>query len=452
MPLLSSAGIGSGLDVTAIIDSIMAVESRPLQVLDGKRALYTTQISAYGELIAGVSSFQSAVDKLNTAEAFNIYKTASSNTDIVDITSTSSPDIGSFAVEVSRLSEAHKMSSDSKLDSATFGGTAGDELTIQVGADVDDIVTVDLSTALTLTGIRDAINDDADNPGVSATIVTGDSNMQRLVITSDTTGEDSALSLSYGGTINSATLNLATVNDIGGDTSLLNSEFIVDGFTITRQNNTISDVIAGVTFELKAEDVGNEHTISVTRDDAALETLVKSFATAYNAVGTSVQSLRDGALGTNSMLSSIDNQISRILNTEATAGALSVLNDVGLSIDKKGVMSLDSEVFTAAIATSYDDVATLFTAEDDGFANRLSTLVDNWIGTGGLISSRSDGLNARIDELADRQLEIERNLVIIEARYRTQYSALDTLVSNFQSTSAFLTSQLAQIADIKLDN
>ena len=452
MPLLSSAGIGSGLDVSSIIDSIMAVERRPLQILDIKRAQYTAQISGYGELIAGVSSFQGIADNLSKVESFDLYKSNSSNSDIIDVTSTSAPNVGSYDIEVSRLAEIHKMSSDEKLDTATFGGTAGDELTIQLGVDVADIVTVDLSTALTLSEIRDAINADVTNPGFTATVISGDNSMQKLVLTSDASGEESALSLSYAGTINSATLNLATLNDIGGDISLLDSEFIVDGYTVTRSNNVVSDVIGGVTFEMYDKDIGNTHTLSITRDDSGIKTLVKTFATAYNTLQSKIDELRDGSLGSNSLLSTMENQISRVLNTASTSGTFSNLSEIGLRANQKGVMSLDADVFATAISSGYADVTNLFANEDDGFATRIEALTDNWIGSGGLISARSDGLNVRIDEMADKQLEIERSLVLIEARYRNQFSALDTLVSSTQGTSAFLTTQLAQIADIKLSN
>ena len=55
-------------------------------------------------------------------------------------------------------------------------------------------------------------------------------------------------------------------------------------------------------------------------------------------------------------------------------------------------------------------------------------------------------------EIADRQISIERNLAIVEERYRRQFSSLDTLVASFQSTGTFLTNQLAQIANLRIDN
>ncbi len=451
MPTISSAGVGSGLDVAGIIEGLMAVERRPLQILGGKQQLYTTQISAYGELISAVSSFQSSMENLNNPTALDKFKTSSTNSELIDITSTDNPDLGSFNVEVTRLADFHKMSSSEILSTDTFGGTAGDSFSIQVGSDIADTLTVDLGTAQTLAEIRDAINADENNPGARASLINGDNGLQKLVLNAEDIGSVNALTLSYGGAINATTLGLQTVNNIGGDTGLLDAEFIVDGFTITRPSNTVSDVISGVTFELNGAETGTTTTLSISRDAGATEAQVKSFATAYNTLISSVRGQRSGALGTDNLLLSIENQVKNILNSSATSGNLSTLSQVGLSIDKDGAMSLDSDTLKTALDTGYANVAQLFAAEGDGFANRLASLVDNWVGSDGFISARTDGLNQRIDDLSDRRLSIERNLTIIEARYRAQFSALDILVSQFQSTSQFLTSQLAQLPDLTIN-
>ena len=208
MPTISSAGIGSGLDVNGIVDGLMAVERRPLQILQGKQQLYTTQISAYGELISAVSSFQASMENLNDLTALDKFKTSSTNSDLIDISSTDNPDLGSFNVEVTRLADFHKMSSNEILSTDTFGGAAGDSLSIQVGSDIADLITVDLSTAQTLAEIRDAINADESNPGVRASLVNGDNGLQKLVFSAEDIGSTNALSLSYGGAIDAATFGL----------------------------------------------------------------------------------------------------------------------------------------------------------------------------------------------------------------------------------------------------
>jgi len=134
-----------------------------------------------------------------------------------------------------------------------------------------------------------------------------------------------------------------------------------------------------------------------------------------------------------------------VLNSSATGGAYSVLSEVGLTMQKDGTMTLDNTDLEAALQDDFDGVAQLFGADGQGFANRLATLADGWLSSDGLIDSRQDGLRARVDDLVDRQIVVERNLERVESRFLTQFTALDGLVAQLQSTSQFLTNQLAQL-------
>jgi flagellar hook-associated protein 2 len=451
MPTLSSTGIGSGLDVSGIINGLMSVERRPLEILQAKSQLITSKISAYGELVSGISAFQSSISSLNSLDALDKFKTTSTDDSSVKITSTDEPELGSYNIIVNRLAEQHRLVSSELLSTDTFGGSAGDSITIQVGANAQDSITIDLSTALTLSQIRDAITNDDNNPGLKASVINGNDSNQKLIFNSNDIGADNAITFAYGGNILASTFDFQTLNDIGGDLAKLDAEFSIDGYTITRPENSISDVITGVTFDLLKADLGNAHTISVSKDNAAAEKQVKTLADAYNKLRTTISSQRSGSLGTDNVLSMLQNQIISILNTPATTGSYSVLSQIGLSIQKDGSMQVDSEVLTAALETNPADVAQLLAADGDGFANRLSTLSDNWISSNGLLNSRTEGLNDRISDITDQQLNIERRLTQVEARYRAQFSALDTLVSQFQNTGAFLTSQLAQLPSLTLN-
>jgi flagellar hook-associated protein 2 len=450
MTSISSPGIGSGLDVQGIVTKLMDLERQPLQNLQSKQQRYSTQISAYGTLVSAVSAFQASMDSLGTLSALDVFKTSSSNPDVIDITATENPDPGSFNVEVTRLADYHKMASLELAATDTFGGTASDEFSIQVGSAAADTISVDLSTAKTLEQIRDAINNDANNPGVRAAVINGSGGMQKLVLTSENTGADNALTLGYNGTITSGTFGFQTVNNIGGNTSLLDAEFIVDGFTITRPGNTVSDVINGVTFDLVSADPGTSHTISVEQDLGAVTQRVQSFATAYNDLRSAIDDLRGGDIGSDSALLMIENQLSKIVNQPATGGTLSVLSDAGLTIQKDGSMKLDSAVLDSALTQNFAAVADLFGADGQGFANRLSTIAQSWLANDGLIESRTDGLNARMKILTDKQTTLERNLTVIEQRYWKQFSSLDVLVGQMQATSSYLTQQLAALPNLYL--
>jgi flagellar hook-associated protein 2 len=93
--------------------------------------------------------------------------------------------------------------------------------------------------------------------------------------------------------------------------------------------------------------------------------------------------------------------------------------------------------------SNFAGVQALFSDSSQGFANRFYTKLDGYISTTGLISNRTEGLNQRISELDKQKLNLENRMAIIEKRYRAQFTALDTLISSMNSTSSFLTQQLA---------
>ncbi len=444
MPI-SSAGVGSGLDVNSIVSSLMAIERQPLERLQQKQSQLQAQISAYGQLKSDLSTFQEAMDKLSTVSALKVFTTSSSNENVVSLTATSTADLGNFGIEVVRIAEQQKMSSAEKLNTDTFGGAAGDSLSIQVGADALNTITVDLSTASTLSNIRDAINNDVNNPGVTATIVNGDAGNQKLILTADNTGSDSALTLSYGGAINAATFDLQTLNNIAGDINLLNAEINVDGYNITRSSNNIDDVISGVTINLISANPGVVNGVAVERDLTSVEESVQGFADAYNTLRSVISDQRGGQLEADSTLLAIERQIRSVINNPATGGTFSVLSEIGLSIQKDGTMTLNSGDLTAALQADFDGVSALFAADGQGFANRFSAVASNLLDVDGLINARTDGLQNRVDTNVNRQDSIIRNLELVEARFMAQFTALDALVAQLQSTGQFLTNQLASL-------
>jgi flagellar hook-associated protein 2 len=81
-----------------------------------------------------------------------------------------------------------------------------------------------------------------------------------------------------------------------------------------------------------------------------------------------------------------------------------------------------------------------------GFAVQLNKLVQDILGSTGTLASATNGLARRIEDIGDRREILNRRLEDIEARYRKQYSALDTLISNMNQTSSYLSQQLASLA------
>src|SRR5690554_2597634 len=130
---ISAAGIGSGLDVSSIISQLMALERRPLQALQREKANQEAQLSAYGTLKSALSSYRSALDALNTASDFRLYKAISGNEDIFTATASSDASLGSYDIQVTNLAKAHKIRTQAGYaNDAEFNSWT---LTIEFGAE-----------------------------------------------------------------------------------------------------------------------------------------------------------------------------------------------------------------------------------------------------------------------------------------------------------------------------
>ena len=358
-------------------------------------------------------------------------------------TATSAAAAGSYSLDVRRLAQNHKMGSDPFASGTTFGGTAGDSLTLTVNGNSS---TIDLSTAKDLAGVRDAVNAAVDNPGVTATIVNDGTN-EHLVLTSNESGYDQRVQLAYGGTITSTTYNFATSNQDSSDATLvdltqLDAAFSVDGIAITAASNQASGVVDGLTFNLKG--VGTS-TLTVARDMESIQASAQEFVDAYNAVLQKVDELKSGNIGNDSTLRGIVSQFRSVLNTPASGltGSFSSLSELGITTNRdSGELELDTANFSNALDTDFSAVSDVFTDATSGYATRFINVTDGMLATDGLLDARVDTLNTRVRRYQDQQSSMEANLVLKEKALRAKYAALDSLIGSLNSTSAFLTANL----------
>jgi flagellar hook-associated protein 2 len=448
--MLSAAGIGSGLDVDSIVSQLMAFERRPLVNLQNQLTDIDARVSAFGELKSALSTFQTAMQDLSTPAALKAFTATSGNDDVFTASASNTAAASSFQIDVGRLAERHKFASAEMLDTDTLGGNSNDALNIQVGSDPANTLTVDLSTASTLGEIRAAINTDAANPGVTATIVFGNDGNQKLVLTARDSGAENALALSYSGAVTATDFGFQEINNIAGDTSLLDAEISVDGYSVTRATNTIDDVITGVTLDLHSADPGIPYTLDISRDTAAVAESVQAFADAYNAIMTSIDTLRDKGLATDSALLGIEQGLRSTINTPATglSSGYAYLAEIGVTFSREGALTVNTAAVESALTNNFNAVSELFSTAGQGFASRLDARVDGWLDIDGLISGRTDGLDSRKRLLQTREESLEYRMGQVEAGLYAQFTRLDTLLAGMQGTSDYLAQQLQLLPNI----
>lgn len=192
MGISATTGIISGINYEALVQSLMSVERRPIEVLESRQVDYQVKISSVLNLITKLSSYKSSLEALNSSEKFNtqtasVTKT-SSNVELLTVTASSTATVGSYSLQVNQLAAASKKASKGWADqNTTVINSSGGTFKFKVGSD-GAVTTISVSSTTTLQGLRDAINS-ADG-GVTASIIndgTG-SNPYRLILTANNTG------------------------------------------------------------------------------------------------------------------------------------------------------------------------------------------------------------------------------------------------------------------------
>lgn len=393
MATITSAGIGSGLDVAGLVKQLVAAESQPLRALDRKEALIQAKLSAYGSFKSALSSFQSAMSGLANLSKFQAFKATSADTSVITSSAASNAVPGSYGVEVTLLAQANKLRSKTFADVTSGIGTG--TLTFQFGKvngasftvnGEKSAQTVTISAAQnSISGIRDAVN--AANIGVSAAIL-NDGTGNRLVFTSKDTGENNSLKVTVADASDASNTDDAGLSQLAYDVAGTagngknltesiagqNASLKVDGITISKANNTVTDVIQGVTLNLlKVSATGVATTVAVARDVDAVKTSINAFVKAYNDINKTVKDLtsynaetKQGAiLQGDASAVSVLTQIRKTLNSTLTGlgGTYTALSQIGISFQKDGTLLLDSTKLQKAVDTNFNDIAGLFAAQ-----------------------------------------------------------------------------------------
>jgi flagellar hook-associated protein 2 len=406
---ISSAGVGSGLDVGAIIDKLMAAEaSRPRAALAKKEGAYQAKLSAFGNLSGTLGSFQNALSMLNTQSTFQSMNATSSDGTIITASATAKATAGTYSINVTQLSQAQTLSSagaGQNSTTATIGTGAATTVTFQFGTTsgavftqdpnhASGMVTID-STNNSLQGIRDAIN--KANLGVTASIVSdGSTTPYHLVVKSNTTGATSSMKISVAG---DAAVSGLLAYDPGGvknmtETSAAQNALLsVNGIPISSQTDSVSSAIDGVSLKLSKAGTSN---LTIARNTGSVESGVNALVKAYNDVNATIKKLtaydattkQAGPLIGDSSVRNIESQIRKMLSSPLTgsSGNLTTLSQAGISIDKSGMMSVDSSKLSAAMSTSMNDVTALFSS--------IGTTTDSLVSYVSSTSATTPGSNA----------------------------------------------------------
>ncbi|CAK8743690.1 Flagellar hook-associated protein 2 [Sodalis praecaptivus] len=466
MSTISSLGIGSGLDLSSLLDSLQTAEEARLTTVTDKQDSYNTKLTAYGTLKSALESFNEATAALTTRSTYT-QKVASTH----DAFSTEVGDDavnGSYSISVTQLATAQSLatnSSNSFSSTTALIGSSNRQLSITVGS--GDAVTIPLTDdQTTLSGLRDAINQ-AD-AGVTASIIqSGDSGYQ-LVITSDSTGSDATMTLAVSGDDKLNALIGYDGSDTDSTTGMVqttaaqNALLTVNGISVERSSNTITDVPQGVTLTLNATTSSTQNLIlsQSTTDSAnaiedwvsAYNSLISTFnsLTQYTAVSAGEeQSDSNGALIGDSTLRTIQNQLKSQLSSAQSDSTFQVINDLGVTLNKDGTLSVDESTLVKNLANNPTAVADFFIGDGSttGLAPQMTNLASSYIDDNGMIDNATDSINTILTKLSKQYDSVQSSIDSNIARYKSQFTQLDVLITSLNSTSDYLTQQFEAISN-----
>jgi flagellar hook-associated protein 2 len=455
---VSSATSTSNIDVAGIVEQLMTVENRPLDALKAKITQQNTVISDLGVIKGKVSTFQEALRAFQDPTTFNSATASSTNTAVVGVLASNGAIKGNYSISVNAVALATKATVsgyDSATDLAGVDADAGFAITI--GTTTYNTKGTPAGTAViganpTVTDLKNWIN--ALGEDVSASVVQTTANQYSLMIQGTKTGIDNAVT--YTGLTSPGTISSIAAQD---------ASFSIDGIAFTRNTNTVSDILNGVTLNLmKASETAQ--TISITKGVDVSSAAINTLITAYNDLMSSYKEMtanssnssKPGTFANSPTALSFINQIKAsfakgISYTEGGTLKTMSLSTLGIDLQLDGTAKFNSTNFATASANGLQDVLALgVTAGYTDSSNNLNTFLTAQVKTGGALDLQIQSENDSVRNLTKRQDDLQIRLNSVQNNLISQYSALNALLFQLNNTSTALTSALDALTNSQSNN
>ncbi len=373
-PAATFSGLASGIQWQDTVNMLMQIESQPLYRLEERKTEEQTRIDAWVSITSKLNALQSAATAIDTANKLLAMNASSSDGDIISVSATADAIAATHSIQVNQLAQQ-----EVKVHDTGWADLAQTSLT---GSGTDFSYTFDgttrtltLASGATLSDLIEAINDDEDNPGVSASSIddgTGASPIHLVLTANEASDTDSIV-------INDAATTIAS--DAFDDTGWVRTKLAqqaqirVDGYPpadwIYRDSNTIEDVIDGVTLNIK-DVTTSDVQITVTEDQTETKAAIEEFVSAYNALIVELEAKTRydaaneirGLLAGDSSVRSLKSDLLTIVAGEipgiSSTAVYKTLGSVGVDMTSGGKLKIDSSDLEDALEADAQAVAELF--------------------------------------------------------------------------------------------
>jgi len=488
----SSVTSGSMIDVNSIVNSLMQIEARPLQVVQTKISAANVSISAMGEVKSLVDSAYSAINAIEDQLQLANKSVAVADGTIVKATVTSSSlaGVGEITIEGTQTAAVQRSTFSGFASITQEMGMGNGSLSIDIadgssllGEDDDPISKMFDLQGKTLAEVRDTINNDEDLRGkLRAVLVNtgiGETPWVLQLIGAKTgslagfsavwSAEDSidgAITSHDGGETTGPGPQVDAAGT-GANPTPDNARATINGIVVESQTNVFENAAPGVKLEiLKASVAGTSVNVADSRGD--LQGKIKRFASSFSDLllkikdatkpGSTNQKAgplagNSGVLGLSSRLFSAYVQGVTLSNSRTWANAdgtpaLDVngnpepirWSQLGMSIQRSGSVSLDESALAAALAGPIGESMLL------GFSSNIKATLDTFRGGGGSLSTTIEAMQSTVTSLRNDQDKIQDRMQRTRTSLVAKYAALDAKLSQMNQLSSNLKSALAGLS------
>ena len=467
--IANTLGVGSGIDTKVLIDALVAAERAPRDAgLKARSDRVDARISGISQLKSGFDALVTALATRTRGGALGALP-ASSDTTVLGVATLAGavPELQPAEIDVKILAAGQTLVSAALVSRAATVGTG--TLTLTSGTKTDDglggfsfsgdgAAPVDIVITPandTLEGLRDAINGAqtrvaasiVDDPAGARLVLKGKLGAaSAFILTAAPDGPDLGLNrfVHMPGT---PTLTVAA--------TAADAEIAIDGITVRRSTNTITDLIAGVRLELRKAAPGVPVRLAPSRDPTGLQAAIGDMVEAFNALQSLSSSLTKaadaenaaGALSGDGTARSLKQQLAAFAATPTLSGGEGRLSDIGIETSRDGSLVVNTARLSAAVTADADKVEKMLVAltadgtrgTTKGGLVRLSALL-------GEATSSSFGSASRMtrekSQIARETTALDTRMTAFRANLVRQYAAMEVAVASFKSTQSFLDQQI----------
>ncbi|MCP4431755.1 MAG: flagellar filament capping protein FliD [Gammaproteobacteria bacterium] len=387
MTSISSLGVGSGLDLSGLVDSLLEAERAPVEnALNRRQSQMISDLSGVGLMKSSLSTFRSGLYELSDASNFDTRSVSNTNSSALSVSADNESEAGSYSIGIDALAVSQSMASNAydELDDTVGTGTiqirfgtitAPGFTSFEVNSEKDtQTIEIDSSNN-TLTGLKDYINDG--DYGVSAAII-NDGSGYRLTLTSDDTGETNAMEITITDTgdlddTDTSGLSALAYNDSATNMTetqtAASASITVNGLSISSESNSLDEVIGGVTLEL-LETTDSSLTLTISESSSDTESAIRSLVESYNEMILNLKDLgsagstttQAGLLFGDVSLRTFTNSLYSIMTStvDGLDGNINALANIGITTQADSTLAIDESDFSDALDEDPVDVLAIF--------------------------------------------------------------------------------------------